>query len=76
MGVGPLAQSYSAKPRGEPVMLFQCCMGESQAVARLTSVGSDVTKLSALADNTVRVLTIRPDNTFGPSPFRLVMRSM
>ena len=26
--------------------------------------------------NTVRVLTIRPDNTFGPSPFRLVMRSM
>lgn len=26
--------------------------------------------------NTVRVLTIRPDNTFGPSPFRLVMRTM
>jgi len=26
--------------------------------------------------NTVRVLTMRPDNTFGPSPFRLVMRSV
>lgn len=26
--------------------------------------------------NTVRVLTVRPDNTFGPSPFRLVMRTI
>jgi hypothetical protein len=26
--------------------------------------------------NTVRVLTMRPDNTFGPSPFRLVMRTV
>ncbi len=26
--------------------------------------------------NTVRVLTVRPDNTFGPSPFRLVLRTM
>jgi hypothetical protein len=25
--------------------------------------------------NTVRVLTMRPDNTFGPSPFRLVLRA-
>jgi len=25
--------------------------------------------------NTVRVLTVRPDNTFGPNPFRLVLRS-
>jgi hypothetical protein len=25
--------------------------------------------------NTVRVLTMRPDNTFGPNPFRLVLRS-
>jgi len=25
--------------------------------------------------NTVRVLTVRPDNTFGPNPFRLVMRT-
>jgi hypothetical protein len=25
--------------------------------------------------NTVRVLTMRPDNTFGPSPFRLVFRA-
>jgi hypothetical protein len=25
--------------------------------------------------NTVRVLTVRPDNTFGPTPFRLVLRS-
>ena len=24
--------------------------------------------------NTVRVLTVRPDNTFGPNPFRLVLR--
>jgi hypothetical protein len=26
--------------------------------------------------NTVRVLTVRPDNTFGPSPFRLVLRTI
>jgi hypothetical protein len=26
--------------------------------------------------NTVRVLTLRPDNTFGPNPFRLVLRSV
>jgi hypothetical protein len=26
--------------------------------------------------NTVRVLTVRPDNTFGPSPFRLVLRTV
>jgi hypothetical protein len=25
--------------------------------------------------NTVRVLTVRPDNTFGPNPFRLVLRN-
>lgn len=25
--------------------------------------------------NTVRVLTVRPDNTFGPTPFRLVLRT-
>lgn len=25
--------------------------------------------------NTVRILTMRPDNTFGPNPFRLVMRT-
>jgi hypothetical protein len=25
--------------------------------------------------NTVRVLTVRPDNTFGPNPFCLVLRS-
>jgi hypothetical protein len=25
--------------------------------------------------NTVRVLTVRPDNTFGPNPFRLVLRT-
>ena len=26
--------------------------------------------------NTVRVLTVRPDNTFGPNPFRLVLRTV
>lgn len=26
--------------------------------------------------NTVRVLTVRPDNTFGPNPFRLVFRTV
>jgi hypothetical protein len=26
--------------------------------------------------NTVRVLTVRPDNTFGPRPFRLVLRTV
>ncbi len=26
--------------------------------------------------NTVRVLTVRPDNTFGPRPFRVVLRTM
>src|SRR2546423_393266 len=26
--------------------------------------------------NTVRVLTVRPDNTFGPNPFRLVLRTI
>jgi len=25
--------------------------------------------------NTVRVLTVRPDNNFGPNPFRLVLRT-
>src|SRR3954462_8683476 len=25
--------------------------------------------------NTVRVLTVRPDNTLGPNPFRLVLRT-
>ena len=42
MSVRPLTQSYSAKPRGQPVVPFQCGIGESQAVARLASVGGDV----------------------------------